>query len=327
RGVFVWDWDGWVDGFLGMARRSAIRTLPVPPPHLMVSVAGGSPVHMSNAIARTFSSPDRVIVRVPATEPFETIVARVEDAQPHILQGYPSMLHRLALEATSGRLSISPVEILAGSEVLSEETRALLTDVWGAPVGDLYATTDVGPIASSCDHGTLHLCDDLVIVEVVDQHGDPVPDGTEGDHLIVTGLVNHALPLLRYELDDRVTISSEACPCGSAHRSLRSVGGRTPDVFTFGDATVHPVTLSGALAGDRRIADWRAIRVPSGLAVDVVAVDVDRLDVRDVQERLRSRLARAGVRLDEVIVQVRVVPVIDRPASGKVRRYVTATEG
>lgn len=320
RGVFVWDWDGWVEAFLGMARRSFLRPIGVEPPHRMVSVAGGSALHMSSAITRTFTNPQRVITRVAATLPFESIVEQVEAAQPQILQGYPSMLHRLALEAAAGRLSIVPLSIVGGSEVLTAETQTLFIEVWNAPVDDLYATTDVGPIASTCEHGHLHLCDDLVIVEAVDQNGDAVEDGVEGDRLLVTGLLNLAEPLIRYELDDRVTISPESCPCGSAHRVLDSIRGRTADVFEFDDGVLHPVTLSAALGADRTIADWRVTRTPTGLLVQVVPGG--HVDLDAVRRGVSEKIVAAG--LVGITIDVSSVEHLDRPASGKARRYITA---
>ncbi len=45
-----------------------------------------------------------------------------------------------------------------------------------------------------------------MIVEPVDQGGMPVQPGTVGDRLLVTVLFSRTLPLIRYEISDRVGV-------------------------------------------------------------------------------------------------------------------------
>jgi phenylacetate-coenzyme A ligase PaaK-like adenylate-forming protein len=64
--------------------------------------------------------------RVPVTLPFERIVAGLNDVQPAVLNGYPSVLHQLAFEARGGTLEISPKAINSVAEPLLPEIRAVL---------------------------------------------------------------------------------------------------------------------------------------------------------------------------------------------------------
>jgi len=69
----------------------------------------------------------------------------------------------------------------------------------------------------------MHLFEDLVLAEVVDANGRPVPPGVSGDRLLVTVLFSRTLPLIRYELTDRVRLATEsAWQPSPAHAAARS---------------------------------------------------------------------------------------------------------
>ena len=73
---------------------------------------------------------------------------------------------------------------------------------------DGYASTETGMLASECDrHAGMHVFEDLVHIEVVDDDGRAVPDGTAGSRMLVTNLINRTLPMIRFELTDLVTIA------------------------------------------------------------------------------------------------------------------------
>src|SRR5205814_7039319 len=116
------------------------------------------------------------------------------------------------------------------SEVLTAEARAMANDAWQVPPFNVYAATETGGIAAECgQHRGMHLFEDLVIPEVVDNDYQPVPPGHPGDRLLVTVLFSRTIPLIRYEMTDRVALASEPCPCRLPFRLLDSIDGRTDD--------------------------------------------------------------------------------------------------
>jgi phenylacetate-coenzyme A ligase PaaK-like adenylate-forming protein len=65
------------------------------------------------------------------------------------------------------------------------------------------------------------------VVEVIDEHDRPLPDGQPGYKVLLTSLVNWALPLIRYELADSVTVAAGADPSRRcAHRRVRQPAAR-----------------------------------------------------------------------------------------------------
>src|SRR5205823_1357780 len=164
------------------------------------------PTHATAAFNRTFTGPQLTAVRFPVSLPIEEIVAGLNETQPTFLHAYPSALHVLAAEAAAGRLRIRPKRVTASSEPLLPEIRAAAEAVWGVPVGNLWGCSEGGPVGVSCDEGVVHLSEDLMIVEPVDEHDQPVPPGQRAAKLLLTNLYNTALPLIRYELTDELMV-------------------------------------------------------------------------------------------------------------------------
>ena len=113
-----------------------------------------------------------------------------------------------------------------------------------------YSTSETGPIGYQCHHQTgsvHHIHEDAVLLEVVDETGLPVPVGTPGE-LVVTPLTTSGMALMRYRLGDRGQLLSDACPCGSAVRSVKLLG-RMPNSMTVDTITFSSDHLLAALAG------------------------------------------------------------------------------
>ncbi len=268
RGVFVYDWEGWATFWVG-ACRYLLRAKAADPalasrPVVMGWVAAGHFTHATAALARTFASPEFVNVRFPVTLATEQIVAGLNDAQPDFLFAYPSALHVLAFEARAGRLRIAPRRIMSCAEPLLPEIRAVAEEAWGAGVGNMWGASEGGVVAVPCEHSRMHLNEDLVIVEPVDEDGRPVAPGERSAKVYLTNLFNRVLPLIRYEITDEVTILTEPCPCGSAHRSVADIQGRLDDVFVYDGLRVHPHVFRSALGRHPGVVEYRVRQTADG---------------------------------------------------------------
>ena len=79
------------------------------------------------------------------------------------------MARILAEEQSAGRLRISPRAVMSASEVLTKESREKIQRAWNCPPFNVYAATETAGIASECSRHRLHLFEDLVIAEIVDE--------------------------------------------------------------------------------------------------------------------------------------------------------------
>src|SRR5262245_41818435 len=233
---------------------------------------------------------------------------------------YGSMLATLVAEARAGRLSISPRRIIAVAEPLLPEVREGVRAAWGAPIANSWGTSEGGVVARGCYRGTgMHLADDLLIVEPVDEHGEAVPYGSESAKVYLTNLFNPLLPLIRYEITDQVTFLDEPCACGSAHRRIADIQGRLDDVFTYpGGAVVHPHTFRSVLGREAGVLEYQVRQTVRG--ADVLLRTREPVDVERIARILEAELDRVGCR--RPLVTARVVERIPRVGVGKLKRFV-----
>jgi phenylacetate-CoA ligase len=101
----------------------------------------------------------------------------------------------------------------SSSEVLTHDARDMATRAWHVPPYNVYAATETGGIAAECrEHHGLHVFEDLVVPEVVDENYQPMSPGVTGARLLVTVLFSRTIPLIRYEMTDRVRLATTQ-PC------------------------------------------------------------------------------------------------------------------
>jgi phenylacetate-CoA ligase len=154
--------------------------------------------------------------------------------RPRILQAYArsAVLFARYLQAR-GVTPHRPHSIVTSAEVLEADDRRLLEDVFGCPVYNRYGCREVSVIASECSaHHGLHVMAEGLYVEIETPKGPAAPG--EMGSILVTDLLNHAMPLIRYRIGDLGAWASGMCPCGRGLPRLKSVAGRVTD-FLVGD--------------------------------------------------------------------------------------------
>jgi putative adenylate-forming enzyme len=301
RGVFVFDraeWSACLAGFLRWSEWSGSR--PRFPRLRVATVSAVSPLHMTARFGMSIDLGLHKLLRLDARSPLDELAAALRRFRPDALVGYPSALSLLALEQLEGRLDISPTAVSTTSEVRTVEMTQRIREAWGVKPFDVYGITEVGIFAVDCEfHGGKHLFEDMAVVEVVDEGGAPVPDGEPGT-LLVTNLFNRTLPLIRYELDDLVTISPEPCPCGRPLRVIESLEGRSDDILHLPGASgttvaVHPHAVRSPLAAFPEVAQYRVVHDTTGVHVTLVMRSGAAPDTAArVTARLREALAGLG---------------------------------
>ncbi len=295
----------------------------------MATVASVSPWHMSSqvsATARTWWTPS---IRLPASDSLERIVHRLNVWQPHQLIAYASMARILAAEQCAGRLHIFPEQVFVSSEVLTDETRRRAKEAWGDEPYNQYGATETADIAAE-HHGCrrMHLFEDLVIAEAVDEQYRPVPPGEYGAKVLVTTLFSRTQPLIRYELDDCVRLSSEGCLCGLPFAVLDGIQGRVEDTLRLpaasgGRVTVEPLVFSEVM-DVLPVSGWQVIHEADDSLTVLLSGVRDGFSGEALRGRLAQALAEHGASVSQVKVQQ--VPAIPKTSGGKAP-LVTAHRG
>jgi phenylacetate-CoA ligase len=286
----------------------------------MATVASVSPWHMSSqvaAAARTWWTPS---LRLPATDPLADLIGRLNDWQPDLLIAYASMARILADAQLDGRLRIAPQKTFTSSEVLTPETRRRVQAAWGDEPYNQYGATETADIAAEHQHCRhMHLFEDLVIVEPVDEHHRPVPPGEFGAKLLVTILFSFTQPLIRYELNDSVRLAVDACECGLPFGVLEAIQGRVEDALSLprsagGRVPVQPLVFNRVM-DVLPLSGWQ-VRQESDEELTILLGGVHgTLTDEEVAAQLRAALAEQGVKVPRLMVQR--VPEIPKTAAGK----------
>jgi phenylacetate-CoA ligase len=144
-----------------------------------------------------------------------------------------------------------PRSLITSAEVLTAEERALLEGVFGCPVFNRYGSRETSVLASECNaHSGLHTMAEGLYLEIV-QGDKAAPPGQPGS-VLVTDLLNLAMPLIRYRIGDVASWAAGACPCGRSLPRLRGVLGRVTDFLVGGDGRlVSGAFLSVSLVAQR----------------------------------------------------------------------------
>lgn len=260
-------------------------------------------------------------------QPLRQLAAALQALQPSVLITYPSCAAALAPLQQAGALQLHLREVWVGGEQLSAAQRAQVRAAFGCVVRNNYGASECFSIAWECAQGRLHVNDDWVILEPVDERLRPVPDGVLSHSALLTNLANRCQPLIRYRLDDRIRRLPDACPCGSAF-SVIEVQGRSADTLTLHDAqrravTILPLALETAIEEGAQVTQFQVIGRRGG-ALEL-RFEPDLADARAAFERCRGAidafLAEHGVAHTRVSFS-REAP-LQGGGSGKLRRVIS----
>jgi phenylacetate-CoA ligase len=219
----------------------------------------------------------------------EHFLSAVRRGRPPILMGHAHSLYRLALYVRDvGLEDISFDGVISTAMGISAEERRTVEDVFRTRVYDRYGCEELSLIASQCEVSSgMHIFSEGVLVESIGQG-----EGRPGK-LIVTDLLNHAMPLIRYEIGDYAILSNALCSCGRGLPLIAQVVGREAD-FLYRRDGVPVFGIS--------ILDTFAIHIPGIKQVQIRQDFLDRVDFTVVPDESFNddslRLLRVAV--DEV---------------------------
>ncbi|MBR2566489.1 MAG: hypothetical protein IKE29_17990 [Paenibacillus sp.] len=253
-------------------------------------------------------------------ERVEILVERMEQYQPTVWVAPPSMLRMLADAYLQGRLTHVPHKIISVAEVLDPLDRNVLERVFQQTVHQVYQCTE-GFLGASCEHGTIHLNEDIVHIEK--EYIDPA---TRRFVPVITDFSRTSQPIIRYRLNDILTEAAEPCACGSLFTAIERIEGRCDDTLYFSHAhegievSVFPDFISRAvIAASPSIEHYRVVQRGSGV-LEVSMRISEEADHEQVQASVLRELKKLAERLDCTLPEVHFVPYTFEAGITKLRR-------
>lgn len=147
----------------------------------------------------------------------DELVQNIGKFKPDFLQSYPNYLELFADLQLNDRVFDSPPNVISsGGDLLSEQQRIKIKRAFPkSRIVNHYGATECLPLANTCQHGSLHLNSDYVVVELVDESDVPVPVGQFSSQILITNLLNFTQPFIRYRIPDTIRMLAQPCNCGS----------------------------------------------------------------------------------------------------------------
>ncbi len=170
-----------------------------------------------------------------------------------------------------------------------------ITNDWDVNLFSTYACTEMATAFTECHaQQGCHLNEKLLFLEVVDEHGNEVGDGEEGE-IVITTIATTGTPLLRYKTGDIAKRFMQKCSCGNSAPRLGPIVGRKNQMIKYKGTTIFPQTLFDIFDNIEEVACYKIIISKDNFQNDQITILLQKeiLDTniyKIIIEKCQSRL-------------------------------------
>ncbi len=242
--------------------------------------------------------------------------------RPAVIKGYPTTLNLVCHWMKElGLDELQVKRVVCCAETLRDHHRATIEKVMQCPVYDFYAQNERAALISTCEKGRYHVHEEYSFVESPSEELDR-PGPAKSIEVVTTTFHNLAMPLIRYQTGDLVTLGDGApCECGRTYRIVGRIDGRLQDMVVAPDGR-HLGSLEHAFFDAPGVQMSQIVqRTTAGIEVKIVrAKDFVAEDLERVEARLRGMIG------DEMDIEISLVDSIPAGENGKIP-FVISTPG
>jgi len=251
------------------------------------------------------------------------IYEKLKQAKPDLLGWYPVTIGMIAKLNDRDGNPIRLKSVYSGTETLTKSNRKLIADSFSCSVFEQYGTIEFGSIAWECpEEHNLHVNTNSCLVEIVDEKGKPKKSGT--GRIIITGLINKAMPLIRYSVEDLASWGKE-CPCGRGLPTFRSFEGREDDLIVLPGGKIRSARPINQLDDLTEILKYQIIQEKEDLFV-VRYVPFNK-EISESTKNEAISIIKRGCCGEEVKVELEKVEEIKKGRTGKIRTVISKVAG
>ncbi len=209
--------------------------------------------------------------------------------------------HQVDLNATPVKKAICIGESLRNAEFELNALGEMINKEWPIQLYSTYASTEMQTAFTECGAGKGgHHQPDLIILEVIDDHGQQLKAGQYGE-VTITTLGVEGMPLLRYRTGDICCYYDEVCSCGRTSRRLSPVLGRKQQMIKYKGTTLYPPAIFDILNNIPFIKEYVVEVFTSDIGTDELMLHLNTpLPVDDCEAKLKPMLQS----------KLRVVPLL-----------------
>ena len=197
--------------------------------------------------------------------------------------------------------------VLTSSEKLTEEMRETFKQAYGCKTYDAYSGLEACGLISENAYGDFLFSPDTGILELINEKGEEVPDGAEGE-VVSTGFINFDQPLIRYRIGDRAIKSeNQTSVSGLQMPVFKEIVGRIEDTIITTDGRkmvrFHSLFLNIKGLKASQVVQNEYQNFTLNLVID--ANDYEKKSENVIAERLKSQV---GVNIDIIFVYLEKIP-------------------
>ena len=203
--------------------------------------------------------------------------------------------------ASSIRKAVCIGEPLRNNDFSLNTLGRRILEKWPIHLYSTYASTEMGTSFTECGEGMGgHHHPELIIVEFLDDHDNPVPEGECGE-VTVTTLGVEGMPLLRFKTGDVCYHHTEPCRCGRTTMRLGPVIGRKNQMIKYKGTTLYPPALYDILDNIDFISNYVVEVFTNEIGTDEIMIHVgSQVPVSDKEKDIKDHF-RAKLRVAPLI--------------------------
>ncbi len=193
-------------------------------------------------------------------------ISVIKRVRPTVIVGVPSFLKKLGyymrqnIGIDPGTIDVKKL-VCIGDPLRDREMRSLsiaetLSDLWQAELYSTYASSETITTFCECTASNGgHLQPELAVIEIVDERGRNVPDGTAGE-VVVTPMGVEGMPLVRFKTGDISFLLNGPCACGRSTSRLGPILGRKNQMMKIKGTTIYPQAVCDILDGIGEVQEY-----------------------------------------------------------------------
>lgn len=231
--------------------------------------------------------------------------------RPDFIECYPSsgVIFARYLEETKQEFP-SVKAILCSSENLYDWQKSFLTEVFNAPIYDLYGHCEHAVFAGFCEYeNTYHVFPYYGYVELIDHKGKQITEPGQIGEIVATSFVMKATPFIRYRTKDFAKFKGYKCTaCGRPYQIWEQIEGRAQDRLVTRTGRRIPIP-SINMHGDTfdSLLQFQFYQDELGKVL-FRFVPKKKIDRKDIEKIKNGLLLRIGEDMELVLKQLEYIP-------------------
>ncbi len=203
--------------------------------------------------------------------------------------------HRIDLKSSGVKGAICIGEPLRDQDFSLNILGQKIRSDWDLQLYSTYASTEMSTAFTECTQQQGgHHHPELIIVEILDEKNQPVPEGEVGE-LTITTLGVEAMPLVRFKTGDMVKAHTEPCACGRNTLRLGPVMGRRQQMIKYKGTTLYPPAMDNLLNNFREIESFVIEIYHNEIGTDEILLKIASQDpsesiLQKIKDHFRSKL-------------------------------------